>query len=269
MKWTRELVQKVHHYNTRHNWDTVHIIGGDEGKGKSNLMMHLVDTYLRCLRGEVKEEHIKHIAQDQDTFKQLIKDLKKYEPAANDEAGDITGRRAMSKFNVQMTNTYKVIRGHNNYTTLLTPTVFDMEPYFLKHRCKGLWYVYRRGRVAFWGQKNLRKMISLNQGRYIKSVWAVAPDFIDKFPKYKGPLLEPYEKQKEEGMRRKQQEMLKNMDEDKSPAEIERRVKIQIVSNAKQQGYTNSEIAHILNCSTRTINTYWSEAKEERKVAET
>lgn len=269
MNFINQAVQKVHYYNTQRDWDTFHVVGGDEGRGKSNLMLWLVHKYLELLRSQVTEEDVKHVAQDHDSFKKVVQSVKKFEPLANDEAGDITGRRAMSKFNVQMTNTYKVIRGDNNYTIMLTPTVFDLEPYFLKHRCKGLWFVYKRGRVAFFTQSKLRKMIALNQGRYLKSVWAVQPDFIDKFPIYKGPLREPYDQQKQEGMKRKKQDMMKELDNEKSPEEIERRVKSEIVLHAKEQGYTNSELANLLNCSTRTITSWAKIAQEARSEQET
>lgn len=263
MDFIREVVRKVYHYNRYKDWDTLHIVAGDEGKGKSNLMLHLIDNYLQHLKGEVTEQDIGCVAQDHEQFEEVIKNLKKYGCAADDEAGDITTKRAMSSLNVRISNKYKVIRGKNGYSVLLTPTLFDMESYFLKHRCKGLFFVYRRGRVAFWTRESVKKILALNQGRYIKSPWVVKADFLDKFSIYKGPLKEPYNKQKEEGMRKKQQES--ENEEKRSVREIEKEKLIELVAYAASKGYTSTELSHIFGCTTRSIQRYLKEYRDKRQ----
>lgn len=262
MNYIKEVVRKAYYYNRNKDWDTFHVIGGDEGKSKSTLMLHLLETYLECMKGQVTEQDIRYIAQDHEQFEKIIRNMKQFEPVIDDEAGDITSKREMSNLNVRLANKYKVIRGMNGYSILLTPTPFELGGYFLKHRCKGFWFVYKRGRVAFWTRESFKLMLALNQGRYLKTPWVVKPDFRDTFQKYKGILKEPYDKQKQEGMKKKQQETEKD---NKSAAQIQKEKLMEITVAAKNKGYTLTELSHILGCTTRTLQRYVKEWQDNRQ----
>lgn len=188
MKKVIELLEtsfKAH----KNNHDTVLIITGNEGFGKSNLLLDMVTEWER-ITGTVCS--IDNIGLTQE---QWIKAVSIAEPkvgiAPFDEAGDgLLSRDAMNDFNKDVIKMYTVIRGKCLMTILVLPSFWYLDKFFRMHRVKGMFFVYSRGRVAFWNKKQLKRMII--KGEDNQDVWAVKPSFRDGFPEYKGHLLEEY-----------------------------------------------------------------------------
>lgn len=191
------------HYKkcTQNDWDCVGIISGDEGYSKSTLGLHLLDWWYRKQNGAVKPGDIKHVALNGAQFTEDLDTIKKKEMIVFDEAGELSNRRAMSKFNFVITQAYQVIRGLNLFTVFIVPSVFDLDPFFTKRRARFLIHIGKRGELHYWNKERLRKLIAVNADRKYKHVWRIKSLFPDKYPKYRGILADPYDKKKNERMK--------------------------------------------------------------------
>lgn len=183
------------------DWDSVVVIDGGEGTGKTTLGLHKLDHFYTLRNGQCVEEDIRHVCLTGEDFKKDLSDLNKREMTIYDEAGELNKRRALSQFNVMMMQTYQVIRGDNLYTVLILPSIFELDSFFAKRRVKGLYHVYRRGRVAYFTQKRVHALIALNQNYPVKNMSLVKCTWRDTFPKYKGVMAESYKKLKGKKMR--------------------------------------------------------------------
>lgn len=178
-------------------WDTVGVIVGDEGISKSTLAEWILDYWMTKKNGECKLEDVKHMSLTGKDFVNDLSDCEKNDIPIFDEAGELDSRRAMSKFNVLLTQAYKVIRADTLFTILVLPELWDLEPRFRNRRIKFLMVITRRGRVAFWLKDKVRKICAINQDRKVKNYFVVQPDFCDKFPIYDGVMAEAYNKLKD------------------------------------------------------------------------
>lgn len=196
-------------YNALHNnsWDNVLILTGDEGTGKSNLALHMLEYWLKKKYGYVIKDHSKYINLDIQKWADSFAECQKGDMNILDESGDLSNKRTMSKLNFAIARAYQIIRGDNINSIFVLPSVFDLDAYFAKRRAKGLIYVYKRGRFAFWNKTRLRKVIEMNAGYPSKNIWITKPTFHDTFPIYKGNLFDEYSRKKEEYMKDTRQEL--------------------------------------------------------------
>lgn len=188
----RKLVKSIHNQCTNNDHDCPIAVAGDEGKGKTHLELHILELYLRELKGSCTPEDVRLLNLDRDEWKKQLGQLKQFEPLAYDEAGELTNRRSMSQFNVEIAQLFRVIRGNNNFMLLTIQSIFDLDSFFTKRRLKGLFYVNKRGQYYFYSQERLRALIAINQHYYVKNYFAVAPTAFGKFPKYEGVMLDAY-----------------------------------------------------------------------------
>lgn len=240
-------------------WDTVGIIGGDEGSGKTNLGLGMCDYWQTLRNGVCSEKDIKHICMDGTTFAQDLADSQENEFTVFDEAGELDTRRAMSNFNVMMTQAYKVIRADRLFTLLILPDLWDLEPRFRNRRVKFYIHVYRRGRCAVWLKNKLRLMLALNENRIIKNPFIIEPDFYDTFPIYKGLMADKYKelkKKKTSQTRRKLPEIIAGKKIDKKELN-ETDIKSKFL---KELGYNLRERGEILGVSRQAI------AQRDKKI---
>lgn len=247
-----EAALEVHHNNIVNNdYDGVLILTGDEGKGKSNLLLHIIDWWYNKTKGGVSSEDIKSVGLEVSQFSEALKDAKKYDLIANDEAGDISNKRSMSRMNVLLNQAYQVIRGDNLFTILVLPSVFDLDGFFAKRRARGLIHVTKRGRFNYYSQRRLRRIIALNQNRILKTLNVTMPTFNDTFPKYKGVLIDPYLEKKQEKMQRIREELYNNL-KDTQEGKTEYYYRDVLISQIKEKLGT-SETASLVGLSTRQI----------------
>jgi hypothetical protein len=242
------VVDRVFYHITKKDYDGVYLITGDEGKGKSNLGLHIIDYWYKKLYNECKPEHISHITFDKMQFAEDLKNLKKYEAIDYDEAGELSNKRAMSKFNYLMSQTYQVIRGDNIFSILTLPSIFDLDAFFSRRRVKGLFNVYARGKVAFYDAKRIKQIINLNQNRILKKVTRVRPLFVDHFKKYEGVLLEPYKEKKAAKMQKIRENLYNEMRQEIQIDKLDI-----VISKLKDKGFTQKEIGEIANMSQRGV----------------
>jgi len=256
MQRLRKIIDRVHHHNTKKDWDSVWIIAGDEGCGKSNLLLHIIDYWYTNFHGGVTPEKIKHISLSLSDFAKDFKDVKKYGIISFDEAGQISNRRTMSKLNELIKQTYQIVRGHNLFTILLLPSVFDIEPSFPRRRARALIQVYERGKFSFYGREKLRKVIEINQDKKIRRVDAVTPLFRDNFPVYNGALKEEYMKRKEEFIseaKAKLDEFINSEPDAESEKKLLLKSELDRITKMEEVGLTQDQIGHVIGKSARTV----------------
>lgn len=250
---------EVHHKQVvNKDYDAVLLLTGDEGKGKSHLALHILEWWYNQLYNEVKIEDVKHINLDMQQFAEDLKNLKRFEATVYDEAGDISNKRTMSKMNVLLSQAYQVIRGDNLLTILVLPSVFDLDGFFTKRRARGLIHVTKRGDMRYYSQRRLRKIVSLNQNRILKTLNVVAPTFVDTFPKYKGVLFDPYMDKKKEKMKTVRDKLYNDMKQDVNNPKAERD---EVIYNIYDQRGL-SETAKLVGLSTRQISRIVNKQKE-------
>lgn len=183
----------------KEDYDNLWIIEGEEGIGKSNLGLWSLDywTYISGCKATAKD--IRYICPNMLLFVKELSTIEKYKMVVYDEGGELSNLRIMDKFNYMLSRSYKKIRGFNLFTVIILPSVFDLNPYFVR-RARGIISVYKRGKFAYWSKEKLRTAIQLNQYYKRKTMWRVQPLFYDTFPKYDGVLKEPYLERKNEDM---------------------------------------------------------------------
>lgn len=248
----------------KHNnkWDTVGIIGGDEGTGKSNLGLHMIDYWQTLRNGKSVPEDVKHMCLEGLSFAQDLADAQENEITAFDEAGELDSRRAMSNFNTMISRAYGVIRADRIFTLMILPNLWDLEPRFRNRRTKFYMHVYRRGRVAVWLKDKMRRMIALNEGRIIKNPFIVKPDFYDTFPIYKGSMVDKYEimkKKKTTNTRKKLPELLLGKKVEKKKLD-ERDIENRLL---KRMGLSQAKRGEILGIKQPSI---WSRDKKLKEI---
>lgn len=206
----------------KEDWDTVIVIDGDVGVGKSNLGLHMLDYWMNLKNGMCKPEDIKHMGLTKSLFLKDLSDGSKNDMSVYDEAGELINRRVMSDFNTKIAIGYKVIRADNIFTILILDNIFDLDPYFRNKRVKALFHVIRRGYVKVWMKQRLRNLLNLNFGLSIKNFNLVDYSFFDKFPKYNGVMKDAYEilKQKKTTQARRQLKLIEpeiELEEEQKP----------------------------------------------------
>jgi hypothetical protein len=205
------------------NQDRVVVVTGNEGKGKSNLLLGMNDYwYVDLLKVKnYGEEFIKYFGANKKEFVWALANAPKYYFITHDESlKDLYARDAISTFNKDLNKAYFVIRGKNLFTALACPSILDLDPNFRKRRVSGMYHVYSAGKVAYYGRKKLNKLIpalmkmSIYNARpdpkYAKDDYGklIRPDFTDTFPLYNGPLLPAYLKRKDSNMEGTVKELL-------------------------------------------------------------
>jgi len=262
MKFVRQYLDLIFEKVTQKNWDNVIAIVGDEGVGKSNLALWVLEYWYKKLNGECKHEDIKHMCLTGAEFVEDLKDCTKYECTVFDEAGEISNRRAMAKFNVSIMKAYQIIRGDNLFTIMVLPDLFDLDPFFVRRRCKALFQVYKRGRVRFWSKSRLRKLVALNVDQRIKSYYKVKPTFYDTFSIYKGVLAAGYDEKKAAKMKEVRKKLYKEvMEQDSKSNEWQKKRDDLVVRLAERYG--SREAAEIVGVSKSRINQIRKQATSE------
>ena len=174
--------------------DAVYVIVGREGVGKSRLLLYILHLYLFIKNGKVSVKDIKHVGLTPVQWTKALKNCKKGDPNAYDEAGEYLNAKESQKVFVRMVEkTYQVVRGENLLTFLVLPDLYILPPYFRYHRIRGLFFVLKRGRFRFWNKDRLQKLMVHNDKKdppYRK--WNIHQLFTSSYPDYKDKLLKPY-----------------------------------------------------------------------------
>ncbi|MEX1384434.1 hypothetical protein [Lutibacter sp.] len=196
------------------NKDRVVAITGEEGLGKSNLILSMFDYWYGELLGfDLEDTLIKYLGSNKIEFITALYECssneRKYYMVAHDEAGkDLYSRKAMSSFSSDLNESYQVIRGLNLWTGLAIPSIMDLDSFFRKRRVRYMIHFIGEGKYAFYSKAKVAMLIPELKKQSDKNARPdpmkckdIQPDFIETFAPYKGPLLKPYLKRKEDNMK--------------------------------------------------------------------
>lgn len=162
--------------------DSIFLIVGMEGSGKSHLGLHC----LEYLNGTPAQ-----IALDKIDFLDILKVIPDERTVVFDEAGDgLFSRDFASQINKELVKTFMIIRGKKLIVFLVLPSFFMLDTYFRRHRVRGLFYVYKRGHVAFFDKRGITSII--HKGEKDQQIKGARPIFYDTYPRYNGYMIEPY-----------------------------------------------------------------------------
>jgi len=219
------------------DYDSVFIICGSEGTGKSHLGLQCMDY----LGGRVE-----NISLDQADFIDSLQGSRDNDVIVFDEAGDgLFSRDFQSSMSKQLVKTFMVIRAKKLITFLILPSFFMIDVYFRRHRVRGLFYVYKRGRTAFFDKKKMAKIIAY--GEKGQNMWVAKPNFYDYYPIYQGPLLEEYKKKKA----KKINDTLQSMKVANSKPDS----KAGMIKSFILKGYRNQEISDLTGSNPQWVST--------------
>lgn len=236
--------------------DTVWIITGMEGMGKSNLLLDIIDSWGRLVGIRFTIETVGLTPAQ--WVNAISTSPERYGVPSFDEAGDgLLSRDAMADFNKDVIKMYTVIRGKGLFTILVLPSFWYLDKFFRMHRVKGLFYVYGRGRVAFWNRRQIKIMTM--RGEDQQDVWCVRPSLRDRFPLYKGELLEDYQRLKKDKIAQTIQAMReKYVGGEESLTEIQAEV-----LEWKRKGLKGREIAEQLRMSGAAVSQHLKAIKSK------
>lgn len=185
-------------------WDSVFLICGEEGKGKSTYLLHLINI-VDEIKG--KQTHITAVTR---TLRELIFQLnytKNKEQLALDEGSELSSDLSYEGIVKAIRKVFTVMRQKSLLVYICFTNPVKINTYFKHDRVKGVFLITERGKVNFYTRQTFmriqERIVKYKSGvRSIKNVTelGVPPDFIDTYPKYKGRLWEEYQARKEENI---------------------------------------------------------------------
>ena len=205
-------------------YDRCIAICGEEGSGKSTLALHLLELWYNDILQKPEELTINKMPSNRKELASTLNEIQekdfKYAMFFHDEAvKDLYRKDGITKFQKIMEVSYTVIRGLNLYSGWLIPSILDLSKMFRTRRIRGMFYVYGRGKYAYYSKKQLKKLIPAMQqnqnfggdpnpfdvrdtvGRVIK------PFCIGTFGNYHGSLKEEYAVRKAANMKQSLQDL--------------------------------------------------------------
>lgn len=165
--------------------DSVYAVVGLERSGKSIFTLNC-DDYLGAEESSISMD----LAQS----RIILPKIKQKGIFHLDEAiaGGMFGRKAMTEGNMDMVETFVTIGKKNLISFMCMTDFFLLDVYFRKFRLAGLFHIYKRGKVAFYGRRAIRKICVF--GEQTREIKGAKPYFTDTYPDYKGRLRAYYDK---------------------------------------------------------------------------
>lgn len=223
MKRIRNWIQRVYDDRITREYDNMVLVVGDEGVGKSTLILHCIAEYQRVRGVDFDADSvIERTAWDQDDFKTMLaNDDARTAIAVHDAARVLHKREAMHPGQIEVEKDLLDARIREHFI-LLGFQDWDTVPTMLQQRrCQHCLYVPTRGTVWGYGRDTL-------DGRVGETSWP-SPDLTDQFPDLSGSDV--YEQFKDEDIARKQERITPDDDEPDSE-DAARQEKIRTVLNA-------------------------------------
>lgn len=183
--------------------DCCFLVAGKLGVGKSMFTLHCVEEIDRIKNTETP---INNICNDLPPFFTALKrnhDEKTKGTIVLDEGRDLAGINAIKGINKAMIKAFEVMRKDGFITFICFSNPMRMQSYFQEDRIKGLFFIKKRGTVAFFNYNQLlgiREKFDKAKTKSLSLFNQFKPRFLDSFSDYKGKLREAYNKQKDQGI---------------------------------------------------------------------
>lgn len=253
-----------------HNADRVVGIVGYEGSGKSTLGLDFFELWSEINGRTVVVDDIKNICSNQIMLGDCAVASKKTDMIVIDEGALMSySRQGMSQSNTTVNKFLMTCREEGFYILIMIPNILDLDSYIRKNRLSALIVILPNYKFAYFSRKRCRQLMpkisfsSRNNEHPDPMKMGVLPNFVSRFPKYEGVLLEPYKANKKATMLKIREEMrdLFNGQLGKKEAQ-ELTVQQKKFLWLHRQGFSNKGIAKILDCSQSNVSSFAKSVKK-------
>jgi hypothetical protein len=163
-------------------FDAPFAIVGRERIGKSTLGLHGTEFF---------GGNINNVALGKESVGTVLKYCKMGAPFDYDEAIDgAFNRESLSQWNKDLVKAFAIIGAKKLVSFIILPDFFLLDEYFRKYRLAGVFYVYKRGHVAFFDRNGIKKINKYGKSNH--EITGASPLYYDTFPEYRGAMLDEY-----------------------------------------------------------------------------
>lgn len=196
------IKERIKSQNSEEELDTPLLVCGEEGSGKSNTLLYIIDCYEQETGKEIS---IKNVAVNlkQFIYSLSLKTKSIYALDEGEELNNLNQDRIV-KLAKQI---FVVSRANAQISLISYPNPFKINAYFKEDRAKGLIFCYKRKYVYFFTRDEFRKIREIaSRNNNIKSIndfveiYGKYATAIDTIPKYEGHLLKDYKERKKENI---------------------------------------------------------------------
>lgn len=259
-----QVLSEAHIRNSK-DFDTIFLINGQEGAGKTEFAKYcgiLLNQNITLDNVVFNGEQFLSAVNDADDFSVII----------YDEADDLSNHWA-DKLLQLLKKSMKRIRKKNLYIFLVTPTMFDLNKYFVLHRTLAVFEIvlgrgFKRGYWKLWNRRD-KRLLYINGKRYNDmSAWKpTASGRFQKVPEwFDGFSLDDYESKKDEALSEVTPEAKRKV----SILRHQRIGRLDIINRLqdffKREGLTRKEQSEAVKISKRDYYKYLAELKEHGGV---
>lgn len=180
--------------------DSCFLVCGKEGRGKSTFIQDCLE-YIDKVKGT--ETPIKNIAMDIPQFISALESNEAKSTIVLDEGIKLASINIFDRLSRALTEVFVVMRKKSFLTFIAFTNPSKIQSYFREDRIKGLFFIKKRGSVAFYPAHQLTHLIPELVRKKRTSIDAFSefePRFTARFPKYEGKLKEEYDFIKDENI---------------------------------------------------------------------
>lgn len=201
LKGTFRVLDKAIHSRMKEK-DAIFLYCGEEGSGKSNLMLTNIDYIDEKTNSNTRIEHITRTLKELAVVLRMCKDE---EQIALDEGSELASDNQYESIVKGIKKAFTVMRQKRLIVHICFTNPNRIHTYFREDRVKGIFFIKKQGLIYFYTRKRFQSIMN-NIKKYESGIKSIAtftnhaPSLIDTFPKYKGKLLEAYLKRKKENI---------------------------------------------------------------------
>ena len=201
---TRQILELAYK-NQKYEHDSVFLIGGEEGKGKSTFLLHCVSIIDELKKTQTPVQNITRNLKELVVRMRLLQDC---EQVALDEGAELASDRQFDAIVRAVKKMFVVMRQKSFIVYICFTNPLKINTYFREDRVKGVFLITQRGTVNFYSRFTFMEIMEAikTQRKGIRSITNLTrlgtqPDLIDTFPKYEGELWKEYQKRKGENIK--------------------------------------------------------------------
>lgn len=187
--------------------DSVYMVSGLEGTGKSMFTLWNLDIYKELTGQEI---HISHVTRTLNELFLTIYNLKTQPSCLTlDEGSELSGENTMTKEVKKTKKKFTVMRKCSHIIFLCFINPLRITTYFREDRVRGLFFVVKPGEVWFYSNNQANPHLANildswskeHEAKSLKFLLKYAPDVIlTGIPDYHGYLREEYESRKDDNI---------------------------------------------------------------------